>query len=83
MAFYIALDSPTARDNVLLYLQRLRWVRPHITGDFLKQQGLPPSPAYQQILNKLLDARLDGQVRTASEEEALARKLIAVWKARS
>jgi len=82
VAFSIALDSPVARDNVVLYLHRLRWVRPHIRGDFFKKQGLPPGPAYRQILGKLLNARLDGKVRTASEEEAMARKLLAAWKKR-
>jgi tRNA nucleotidyltransferase (CCA-adding enzyme) len=81
-AFSIALDSPTARDNVLLYLNRLRWVRPYVRGDFLKKEGIPPGPVYRQILEKLLYARLDGQVRTAAEEEAMAKKLVANWRKR-
>jgi len=83
MAFSIALDSPAARDNVLLYLRKLRWVRPHIKGGFLKQQGIPPGPIYRKILDRLLYARLDGKVRTASEEEAMAKKLVAAWKKRN
>jgi tRNA nucleotidyltransferase (CCA-adding enzyme) len=78
LAFSIALDSPRARDNVLLYLERLRYVRLAIHGDFLKSQGVPPGPVYRQILDKVLYARLDGQVRTASDEEAMARALLAV-----
>ena len=80
LAFSIALDSPSARDNVLLYLHRLRWVRPHTKGDFFKKEGVPPGPVYRQILDKLLDARLDGKLRTASEEEAMAKELLATWK---
>ncbi len=83
MAFSIALDSPAARDNVLLYLRKLRWVRPHIKGGFLKQQGIPPGPIYGKILEQLLYARLDGKVRTASEEAAMAEKLVAAWKKRN
>jgi len=83
MAFAIALDSPTARDNVLLYLNRLRWVRPHVRGKFLKKEGIPPGPVYRQILDKLLYARLDGQVRTAAEEEAMAKKLVVAWREHS
>jgi tRNA nucleotidyltransferase (CCA-adding enzyme) len=82
-AFCIALDSPTARDNVRLYLDRLRWVRTHIRGDFLKKERIPPGPVYRQILDKLLYARLDGKVRTASEEEAMAKKLVDARKRRS
>jgi len=77
VAFFIALDSPVARENVRLYLERLRWVRPHLRGDFFKKQGIPPGPIYRQILDKLLYARLDGQICTASEEEEMAKKLLA------
>jgi tRNA nucleotidyltransferase (CCA-adding enzyme) len=77
LAFSVALDSSTARDNVMLYLDRLRWVRPTIRGEFLKSQGVEPGPVYRQILDRLLYARLDGKIRTASEEEVMARALLA------
>jgi tRNA nucleotidyltransferase (CCA-adding enzyme) len=80
LAFSIALDAPAARDNVTLYLQRLRWVRTRIDGAFIKSLGIPPGPLYGQILAAVLDARLDGVVSTASEEEALARRLLAAQR---
>lgn len=80
LAFSVALDSSTARENVMLYLERLRWVRPTIRGEFLKRQGVEPGPVYRRILDKLLYARLDGKIRTASEEEALAKALLARLK---
>jgi tRNA nucleotidyltransferase (CCA-adding enzyme) len=61
----------------MLYLDRLRWVRPTIRGEFLKSQGVEPGPVYRQILDRLLYARLDGKIRTASEEEAMAKALVA------
>jgi len=79
-AFSIALDSSVARDNVLLYLERLRWVRPRIKGDFFKERGLSPGPVYRRFLDKLLDARLDAKISTASEEEALANELLGAWE---
>jgi tRNA nucleotidyltransferase (CCA-adding enzyme) len=60
----------------MLYLDRLRWVRPAIRGEFLKGQGVEPGPVYRQILDKLLYARLDGKIRTASEEEVMAKELL-------
>ena len=81
-AFSIALDSPVAHENVLLYLRQLRWVRPHITGDYLKAKGVPPGPVYRRILDRLLYARLDGDIRTASEEKVLAGKAVAAWEKR-
>jgi tRNA nucleotidyltransferase (CCA-adding enzyme) len=77
LAFSVALDSSTARDNVMLYLDRLRCVRPTIRGEFLKSQGVEPGPVYRQILDRLLYARLDGKIRTAPEEEAVAKALLA------
>lgn len=80
MAFSIALDASAARDHVLLYLQRLRWVRTHIDGQFFKSLGIPPGPLYGQILAKVLDARLDGALNTMSEEETLVRRLLAAQR---
>jgi len=82
MAYSIALDAGSAREKVLLYLQRLRWVRTRIHGDYLKQQGLAQGPVYGEILGALLDARLDGKISTASEEERMAKRLIAARKER-
>ena len=48
-----------------------------VTGADLKALGLKPGPRYRQILNRLLDARLNGDVRTAEEERALAGRLIS------
>jgi len=81
-AYSIALDAGSAREKVLLYLQRLRWVRTRIHGDYLKQQGLAQGPVYGEILGALLDARLDGKISTASEEERMAKRLIAARKER-
>ena len=81
-AFFVAVDSPAVSDYVLLYLNRLRYVRLYVRGDFLKKEGLPQGPAYSEILDRLLYARLDGSVKTAAEEEKLARKLVRAWKAR-
>jgi hypothetical protein len=42
----------------------------------LKKRGLPPGPRYQQILSRLRDAWLDGEVHTAGEESRLLDELI-------
>jgi poly(A) polymerase len=41
-----------------------------LTGDDLKELGYPPGPRFKQILEAVLDAQLEGRVR--SREEALA-----------
>jgi tRNA nucleotidyltransferase (CCA-adding enzyme) len=36
--------------------------------------GLQPGPQYKAILGKLLDARIDGTIKTEADERALVEK---------
>jgi len=65
------------RKNISLYFTRLFNVSLSITGNDLHSLGLPKGPDYRQILDKVLDARLNGIVSNRIEELALAKKLIA------
>lgn len=76
-AFWLALDSDVARQHVRLYLDRLRWVRTLVGGEYLKGLGLPPGPLYGRVLDRLLLARLDGRIHTLHDEQSLARRLVA------
>ncbi|HUI66670.1 MAG TPA: CBS domain-containing protein [Nitrospirota bacterium] len=58
----------TAKKYISLYLMHLRNVKVTITGDDLRTLGIPPGPKYRKLLAKLLDAKLDGEVRTREEE---------------
>jgi tRNA nucleotidyltransferase (CCA-adding enzyme) len=51
------------------YLTSARHIKPHITGEYLKQIGLSPGPAYKSLLQALLEAKLDGEVMTIADEE--------------
>ncbi|HET9495217.1 MAG TPA: hypothetical protein VFR15_13390, partial [Chloroflexia bacterium] len=51
------------------YLSQLRHVRPALTGDYLRELGIAPGPVYREALSALLDAKLDGEVRTRKDEE--------------
>ncbi len=64
------------RDQLAACLARWRRVRPHTTGDDLRARGLPPGPRYRQILSRLRDAWLDGEIRSADEERALLEQLL-------
>ncbi len=44
------------------YFTRLRDVRVETRGSDLKEMGLEPGPRFKRILDRLLDARLDGDV---------------------
>ena len=45
-----------------------------LTGDDLKNLGLPAGPRYRKLLAELLDAKLDGLVRNREEESRVREK---------
>ena len=55
------------------YLDRLRHIKPAITGDYLREQGVPPGPIYKHLLNDLLNARLNGELLDIEDEERFVR----------
>jgi tRNA nucleotidyltransferase (CCA-adding enzyme) len=61
---------------VSLYLTRLRLVRCSLDGVSLKALGVMPGPDFGRIMDRLLVARLDGEVSSDDEERALVSKLI-------
>lgn len=77
LVFRAATDSWLARQRVDQFEQHLAQVATELNGHDLYRMGLKPGPAYRRILEALLDARLDGEVSSREEEEALARSLIA------
>jgi len=72
----VASDDPLASQNIERYQKRLRWVKPHLDGEYLKELGLKPGPIYKRILTQVHDAVLDNRVRTRAEEEALVKELV-------
>ena len=63
-----------AKKYISLYLTRLRNVTVTLTGNDLKRIGIPPGPKYRTILAELLNAKLDGVVRTREDEIAYVRQ---------
>ena len=74
--FAIATDDARVRERVDLFRTRLRGITPELTGDDLKRIGIPPGPAYRQILSRLREARLDGEITSRVEEECLVNQSI-------
>jgi len=64
------------------FLENYNHIRLHITGDDLHKLGVPPGPAYQKILAKILKAKLNGLVKTKNEELGFAENLIKKSKLR-
>ena len=71
-----ALEPRPAARHIKTFLDELRHVSISVTGADLRAAGLKPGPAYREILDKLLFARLDGKIRTVSEEQKMLARLI-------
>lgn len=65
------------RRLVSLYLTRLIKISPLTTGSELLALGASPGPAVRILKERLLAARLDGEIASKHEELELARQLIA------
>jgi len=63
---------------VRTYATTYRHTKPSLTGADLKALGLKPGPQFKKILGRLLDARLDGDVKNEAGERELVRKLARV-----
>jgi tRNA nucleotidyltransferase (CCA-adding enzyme) len=70
----IAAGSETAAEHIELYLNVLRRVKPALSGDDLKKLGVPAGPVIKEMLQRLLEARLDGKINSKKEEEDWVRR---------
>lgn len=70
----LAADSKLAGEHIRLYLDKLRYVKPALTGNDLKKMGIAPGPRMKEVLERLREARLEGKATTRREEEALVRE---------
>jgi tRNA nucleotidyltransferase (CCA-adding enzyme) len=75
-AVSLSIPDGEVRQNLINYLETWRTVKSKTNGHDLKKRGLVPGPRYQQILFRLRQAWLDGEVHTESEELKLLDKLI-------
>ncbi len=77
MLLYLAsrASSEQIRRFVSLYLTRLRTVSTLLDGEDLHALGLEPGPLFRHIKERLLQARLDGEVSSRDDEVALAQSL--------
>lgn len=69
--------DPRKREAMRAEWHVWRRARPRTTGDDLKARGVPPGPRYGQVLGRLRDAWLDGEVSTPDEEDRLLKALLA------
>ena len=69
-----ATDDALVRQRLELYLTRLRFVKPSLTGEDVLSMKALSGPELGGILKRLRAARLDGEVQTPEEEIAKVRQ---------
>ena len=63
------------RRGISNYFTKLRSTATFLKGNDLKEMGFEPGPIYRKILDSLLDARLNGQVKTREDEVEFVRNV--------
>ena len=75
-ANYLLTTSKHVRRNLRFYLDKLHSVRGRLNGKDLAEMGVPPGKKMGVILDRLLTARLDGEIKTRQDEEQMAVQLM-------
>jgi len=73
----LATQSPTASQNIRLFLTRLRHVELSLTGRDLMRMGIAEGPQIREVMELLHKARLNGKITTREAEEELVRSWLA------
>lgn len=76
----ILTENQPLRARLRHYLDHLRPRRLAIDGRAIRARGLPPGPHYQQLLNRVRAAMLDGTATERAAQESLLDREIEQWQ---
>jgi tRNA nucleotidyltransferase (CCA-adding enzyme) len=78
LVLYMMATARTERVRKAIshYCVHLRFVQPLLKGKDLRAMGLRPGPRYREILDAILDEKLNGHLETRQDEVNFARRLI-------
>jgi len=69
-------NNDIAKERIVNYLVKYKKESLYISGEELKELQIKPGPIYSQILNKLLSAQLDGEVKNKRDEIRLVKNIL-------
>jgi tRNA nucleotidyltransferase (CCA-adding enzyme) len=76
--FMMAVAKKKAvKKSISHFFTDLRRTQLSLKGRDLKKMGLKPGPVYRQVMEAVLDAKLDGTLKSKKDEIEFARRLIA------
>lgn len=78
-ALFLAMtesDTNIAKERINNYFRKYKKESLYISGNELKELQLKPGPIYSQILNKLLCAQLDGEVKNKRDEIRFVKNIL-------
>jgi tRNA nucleotidyltransferase (CCA-adding enzyme) len=70
----------TVKRHVSAFLTSYQYTKPVLTGTDLTAMGLKPGPQFKKILAQLLDARLNGDVQTDTDERQVVQQMVYAAK---
>ena len=73
---WLLTGNSLIQERIALYMTRWRSMQPITTGHTLRALGIEPGPCYSVLLSRLRTARLDGEVTSDAQEQALLQALI-------
>ncbi len=66
----------TGKRQVSAFLTTYHHMESILTGRDLKAMGLKPRPQFKRILDKLVDARLNGEVKAEAEGKLFLKQIV-------
>ena len=69
------VEDVDLHERILRFLAEWRDMQTASDGETLKKMGIPPGPRFSEILKRLKDARLDGEIKNDQEEKDLLERL--------
>jgi tRNA nucleotidyltransferase (CCA-adding enzyme) len=77
-AVYVACDEEPISEVIFRFVTYWSKIRPITSGRDLEEMGVPPGPAYREILKALRDGWLNETITTRLQEKAMLDKLLAI-----
>ena len=71
-----ATKKEIVKRSISNYFTRFRYVHTLISGKDLKKMGIEPGPVFRKILVAVLDEKINGKLKTKSDELDFVRSFI-------